>query len=430
MKRFRSIITGHSDIYKKIVGGTNQRVKWRVERSFSSKSPQHQPLRPFEVEQYDGWHVPTVTAGLSDTDCEPLKMSELLALADDDCCRQWEDLSLGYPAHVQGDPELRHEIVKHFYPNQGSWDQINCLAPLEGIFCALQALLEPGDAVIVAAPCYQSLNEIPRSLGCSIRHWHADLIQGDDDSSGESYFHFDPQILRTLVASQKNKTKAVVLNFPHNPTGALPTLQEWDEIVDICRSHGIYLFCDEIYRGLEQPGIDRLAPAVEAYERGISLSGLSKAFGLAGLRMGWIAARDPAYLRRVQEIKDYTTMCSSTPTQILSLVALRNHDVLLQRCQRIVWKSREVVRQFCQRHGDQLEWVEPRAGSMVFPQLLQHDSAREYCDGLLQNPGIMLLPSSLFDYGDGHPKDDSRVRIGLGRETIPISLQLWEEHGV
>lgn len=416
-----------------------QRNRWTIRRkefnstatrtfSFSSSS-HYQPLRPFEIEQYDGWHVPTVAPGLSDSDCQPLTMKELLSVASPECREQWDELSLGYPPRVQGDMELRQEIVRQLYPVHGSWDRINCMAPQEGIFCGLQALLGPGDAVIVAAPCYQSLNEVPRSMGCQIQHWHPQVEVVD----GISLFRFNPDTLERLLESQRYQTKALVVNFPHNPTGALPTLSEWDEIVELCRRHGVYLFCDEMYRGLEQPGVDCLPPAIEAYERGISLGGLSKAYGLAGLRLGWIAARDDAFLKRVQQIKDYTTICPSTPSQVLGRMALCNHAALVRRCQGIVHEMRDVVYHFCQKHSDKLEWVEPRSGSMIFPRLLlqgRGGGAREYCDRLLKEAGIMLLPSSLFDYGDGHAKDDSRVRISLGRTTIQKSLQVWETYGV
>jgi DNA-binding transcriptional MocR family regulator len=123
----------------------------------------HQPLWRFQIEQYEGWFA---KAGcLSDSDSEPLSLLELLKLADPECQTLWENLSLGYPLHVRGDPLLREQVISEFYPRSSSIDKINCMAPQEGIFCALQALLEPGDQVIVMAPSYQSLSEVPRSMG-------------------------------------------------------------------------------------------------------------------------------------------------------------------------------------------------------------------------------------------------------------------------
>ena len=230
-------------------------------------------------------------------------------------------------------------------------------------------------------------------------------------------------------------TKLVVVNFPHNPTGALPTKEEWNENIGICRSHNCFLFCDEMYRYLEHDGVDRLPSVVESYpERGISLFGLSKSFGLPGLRMGWIACHDINVMQRIQQIKDYTTICTSAPSQVLSLIAVRNASQLINRCRQIVQANTLQVNQFCSNdHSDILEWANPRAGTFVFPKLrsqYSQKSSKAYCDQLLKEADIMLLPSSLFEYGDEHKVDDSRVRISLGRKSIPETLKLWQQRGL
>ena len=403
------------------------------------QQPQYQhraSLRPFQIERYEGWLARS--GNLSDSDCEPMPMSDLLKVADDECLRLWEELSLGYPFHVEGDPLLRSQIRTEFYPNNnfspsGDIDNndnifVNCMAPQEGIFCTLQALLRSGDNVIVSGPAYQSLSEIPRSIGCNVTHWLPELIR-EENQQLTSYFRFDPDALRSMLQSTPN-TKLVVVNFPHNPTGAFPTKGEWEEIVEHCRRAGCYLFCDEMYRYLEHDGIDRLESAVEIYEGGISLGGLSKSFGLAGLRMGWISSRDESLMERIQQIKDYTTICAAAPSQILSLIAVRNAPKLIQRCRRIVRDVKIEVEKFCRDHSNVLEWTDSRAGTFVFPKLRSHHSSSKlYCDRLLKDADIMLLPSSLFEYGE-HDTDDSRVRISLGRKSIPETLTLWKSHGV
>jgi aspartate/methionine/tyrosine aminotransferase len=362
---------------------------------------------------------------------------------------------------------LRTEIATKLYPNlfsdkntdssdvSVSIENINCMAPQEGIVCAMHALLKAGDQVIVTGPTYQSLSEIPRSIGCQVEHWLPSISK---DGSGHTFFQFDPERLRELLSSMEKqkegggssssslkssttRTKLVVVNCPHNPTGALPAPNEWQEMIEICRHYGAYLFCDEMYSGLEHERVERLPPVVEAYERGISLSGLSKSFGLPGLRVGWVVSRDMDFMKRVQQINDYTTNCTSSPSQVLSSIAVRNATTLVERCRRIVGSVRKDVKEFCLENKNVLEWAEPRAGSFVFPKLLllndsDDDSkgnsggARKYCDELLEKGDIMLLPSSLFEYGERHPVDDSRVRISLGRESIPQHLSRWEEHGL
>jgi aspartate/methionine/tyrosine aminotransferase len=460
------------------------------------------PLRPFQIEQYEGWLAPH--GCLSDSDAQPISLSDVLALADDECRILWETLSLGYPRHVTGDPLLRVAILQHHYPNlahlvqeeeddtdntvkntndsNGAVDCLNCMAPQEGIFCALHALLQPGDHVIVTAPAYQSLSEIPRSIGCHVSHWLPELVTTTTrttttttttlPSSSSPYFRFNPDTLRALLqqkqqqqqqqqqqqphkrlAMSSSSTKfVVVVNFPHNPTGALPTLDEWKQMIEICRTYGCYLFNDELYRGLEHDGIAPLPPAVEAYEKGISLGGLSKSYGLAGLRLGWIASRDRTeFLPRVQQIKDFTTIVSPAPSQLLGLVAVRNTDTLVTRNQQLVQALTREVQDFCDRHDSLLEWTTPRAGTFCFPKLLPQSSlslslsssssssssslnssssssSQHYCKELLRRSGMMLLPSSLFEYGKEHSKDDTRVRISLGRTSIPELLTQWEAH--
>jgi aspartate/methionine/tyrosine aminotransferase len=445
--------------------------------STSPTSPVPVPLRPFQIEQYEGWLAPH--GCLSDSDAQPISLSELLALADDECRTLWETLSLGYPRHVTGDPLLRTAILQHHYPNlaklvrddtknsinnddDSGVDCLNCMAPQEGIFCALHALLQPEDHVIVTAPAYQSLSEIPRSIGCHVSHWLPEFVTTTQPSSSFPYFRFNPDTLRALLeqkqqqqqkqqkrlAISSSSTKfVVVVNFPHNPTGALPTLDEWKEMIEICRTYGCYLFNDELYRGLEHVGIAPLPPAVEAYEKGISLGGLSKSYGLAGLRLGWIASRDRSdFLLRVQQLKDYTTIVAPAPSQVLGLVAVRKTDTLVPQNQQLVQALTREVQDFCERHDSLLEWTTPRAGTFCFPKLLppqsssssslspslnsspSSSSSEHYCKELLQRSGMMLLPSSLFEYGNEHPKDDTRVRISLGRTSIPKLLTRWEEH--
>jgi DNA-binding transcriptional MocR family regulator len=235
-------------------------------RAFASTTTSHrQDLRPFKLEQYDGWTK--APHSLTDSDCEPLLMNELLEMADDECRDMWENLSLAYPFWVQGHPLLREAIASQY--ERIDPDSINCLAPQEGIYCAMQALLQPGDHVIVAAPCYQSLSEVPRSIGCNMDYWLPEVIQDDEAES----FRFDPARLETLLQSSRATTKLVVVNFPHNPTGALPTLSEWDDMVRMCEKHGAYLFCDEMYRCLEHDPASMLPAAADIYERGVSLSG-------------------------------------------------------------------------------------------------------------------------------------------------------------
>jgi aspartate/methionine/tyrosine aminotransferase len=213
-----------------------------------------------------------------------------------------------------------------------------------------------------------------------------------------------------------------VVNFPHNPTGALPAREEFEALIDRLRPRGIRLLSDEMYRYLEADPAARLPAACEIYERAVSLAGLSKAFGLAGLRIGWLASRDRETLSRVAALKDYTTICASAPSEILALVALRNRAEILARQRERVRSNLQVLEAFLSRHARGLEYRAPAGGSVCVPRLRYAEGAAVFCERLVRTAGIMLVPSGLFGYGDRH------VRIGFGRRDLPEVLDCFSEY--
>ena len=276
------------------------------------------PLRPFDVERFDGWNsVITGAEGelssLTSSEAEPLSLSGLLQMADDEGRRRWMDLSLGYPDQP-GSSYLRDEIGKLYE----SAPTLNVCSPAEGIFLAMTALLEPGDHVVATSPCYQSLTEVARSVGARITPWTPEGMEKP---------RFEPERLRELV--EPGRTRLVVTNFPHNPTGALPSADEWDDVVAICDGAGAHLFHDEMYRGLEHGNAPSLLPACDLTKKGITLGGLSKTYGLPGLRIGWLASRDAALMARVTELKDYTSITPPAPSEALAFVALRAREKII-----------------------------------------------------------------------------------------------------
>ena len=369
------------------------------------------PLRPFEVERFDGWNsVITGAEGelssLTSSEAEPLSLSGLLQMADDEGRRRWMDLSLGYPDQP-GSSYLRDEIGKLYE----SAPTLNVCSPAEGIFLAMTALLEPGDHVVATSPCYQSLTEVARSVGAQITPWTPEGMEKP---------RFDPERLRELV--EPGRTRLVVTNFPHNPTGALPSADEWDDVVAICDGAGAHLFHDEMYRGLEHGNAPSLLPACDLSKRGITLGGLSKTYGLPGLRIGWLASRDAALMARVTELKDYTSITPPAPSEALAFVALRAREKIIAAQRKRLAIGLEATKAFfddpeVSRH---LEWSEPSAGTFCLPRLKGGAKAADYCDALLKRTGLMLLPSTLFE-GAG----DDRVRLTYARDGQVEKLARW-----
>jgi aspartate/methionine/tyrosine aminotransferase len=219
----------------------------------------------------------------------------------------------------------------------------------------------------------------------------------------------------------RSKTRLVVVNLPQNPTGMLPSRADFDALCALCERRGITLFCDEMYRYGECEPSDLLPAACTMWRGGVSLGGLSKPFGLAGLRIGWIAAQDPTVLRHCAVVKDYLTICSSAPSEVLAIIALRSRAELVARNRAIALANLELLDGFFERWGAMFEWVRPRAWPVGFPRLKTAGSIDDLAARLVAKTGVLLLPGSIFDHPGNH------FRIGFGRTNMPEALQRFEE---
>jgi aspartate/methionine/tyrosine aminotransferase len=363
-------------------------------------------IRPFTLERYFARHEFSARYLLSSSDCDGLAMAELLSWADDELRTIWEQLHLGYTEST-GHPLLRAEIARLY--RDVAPDEVIELVPEEAVFAAVNCLVGPGDHVVCTYPGYQSLYEVAVALGATVEHW----MPHEEDG-----WRFDPGDLATLVRPQ---TRLVVVNFPHNPTGWLPPAADFRRVVEICEEAGAHLFCDEMYRFLEQDPSDRLPSAPEIYDRAVALFGMSKTYGLAGLRVGWLVTHDAELRARLQAFKDYLTICGSAPSEILATVALRNHERIVTRHVERIRRNLDEVERLVEAHSDVLSWVRPRAGSVCFPRLDESLSATDVARRLIEERDVMAAPAGVFDYGDRH------IRIGLGREALPQVLAIVDD---
>jgi aspartate/methionine/tyrosine aminotransferase len=364
-------------------------------------------LEPFVLERYFAKHEFSAKYLLSSSDCEALTMEELLESADGESLRLWKNLKLGY-TDSSGHPMLRESIAGMY--GSVSADDILVLTPEEGIFLAMQALLKPGDHVICTFPGYQSLYELARSIGCQLSLWKPDEDRG---------WHFGLRQFANLI---RDDTKMVVVNFPHNPTGYLPSHAGYMSLVDIVRQSGAYLFSDEMYRFLEFNREATLPAGCDAYRKAISLFGLSKTFGLPGLRIGWVATREPKILEQMSLLKDYTTICSSAPSEILGIMAVRGRENIIARQMVRIRRNIKILDDFFSKYGDCMCWNRPMGGSICFPRMSITDDTSEFCETLIRKTGIMLVPSRIFQYGNHH------VRIGFGRENFPEIIERFSDY--
>jgi aspartate/methionine/tyrosine aminotransferase len=368
-------------------------------------------IKPFFTERFFSIHEFAAPYTLCASECESMSVEDLLRLASaspDRLSAVW----LGY-TETQGAPALRERIAE-LYTGVSADQVIGLAAPEEGIFIAMHALLEPGDHVVVLTPCYDSLLNVVEHLGCRVSRWK--LAEAPEPPDGPGGWQLDLAELEDLA---RPDTRLVVVNFPHNPTGYLPSHDEWRDLVQIVARAGAWLFSDEMYRGLEYEPAERITSGCDAYERGITLGGLSKTYGLPGLRSGWLALQDRPLRDRIQGWKDYTTICASAPSEALAQIALEVGEELAARSREIIRENLALVEPAFERWEGVFRWNRPRAGSVAFVGL-RHQPAREFCDRLVAEQGVILLPSAGLGFGDGH------VRFGFGRLGFPAALEQLE----
>jgi len=339
------------------------------------------------------------------SDCESMSIGELLALeqgAESRFLKQW----LGY-TESSGGESLRHAIAGIYEKVEADQILVHSGAE-EAVFLFMHSVLSRGDHMVVHWPCYQSLEAVASGLGCRVSRWEAREQDG---------WNLD---LETLRAEIGPKTKVIVINTPHNPTGWLMEEESFRELHRIADHHGIIVFSDEVYRELEYDSTTRLPAACELSPSSVSLGVTSKAYGLPGLRIGWIATHNRGVYNRVSSLKDYTTICSSAPSEFLAEVALRHRGKLVQRNVAIIEDNLARLDLFFTRHSELFSWQRPRAGPIAFPRRLGGD-VEKFCDQAIRQAGVLLAPGSLFDHPWNH------FRIGFGRRNLPVALERLEK---
>jgi aspartate/methionine/tyrosine aminotransferase len=360
-------------------------------------------VRPFRIERYYARYEFTTRYMLSSSDCESRTIESLLELEPDAHTRllgTW----CGY-TESPGSPELRAAIAG-LYERIDPEEVIVTSCAEEGIFLIYHALLRASDHAVVETPCYESALELARSTRAEVSSWHR---RYEDD------WAHDLDALERLISPE---TRMLYINQPHNPTGTLMDRATFERVVDLARSRGIVLFSDEVYRELEHDPEDRLPAACDLDERAVSLGSISKSYGLPGLRLGWLVSRDAALREAIMRLKDYTTICSSAPSELLTALALRNRHVLLKRNLGIVRRNLPLLEEFFARHAETFEWVRPQAGPIGFPLVRGAPDIEIFCERLAGH-GVLLLPGSVYD-------EPEHVRVGFGRANLPEALAALE----
>jgi len=359
-------------------------------------------VRNFELEKYFSKWEFTARYHMTASDMESMSLAELMSMAAPEDKSGFEELWLGY-TETRGAPDLRRHIAETYDGLSSS--NILCLAGAgEGIYAGMRALLSKRDHTVVVVPNYQSAETIPLEIcqvsGVALRqekNWRLDI----DD----------------IEAALRPNTRLISINFPHNPTGALIPREDLDALVGLCRMKGLYLFSDEVYRGIEINAEERMPQIADVYEKGFSLNVLSKAYGLPGLRIGWLASQDVEALQKVERYKHYLSICNSAPSERLAVIALKNRDRILQRNRLIVSKNLRELEEFFSEYPDLFEWKHPQGGCVAFPKYIGKKGVEQFCRDMIEESGVLLLPASIYQSELMQAPVD-HFRIGFGRVGI------------
>lgn len=335
-----------------------------------------------------------------------MSVGELLAMADADDAARWQSLTLEYTDPLGAD-WLRGSIAASY--ERVRIEDITCFAGAqEGMYAALHAMLTRDDHAIIVTPSYQSLETIPLGI-CPVS---AVPLDPDDGWSLS---------LDAIAAAVRRNTRVIAVNFPHNPTGALITRADFGALVELCRHNGIWLLSDEVYRLTERDPDRRLPHAADAYERGISLNVVSKAYGLPGLRVGWIACRDRAVLQRMRAIKQFLSTCNAGPSEVLANIALKAGPRILARNGAIATANLESLLAFLRRRTGLFDVIAPEGGMVAYPRYLGAEGVEAFVQRMAEAAGVVLLPASVFRSELAATPAD-RFRIGFGRSDFTVGL--------
>jgi len=346
------------------------------------------------------------------SDIESLSIAELVAMASDEDKYAFEQQWLGY-TQTHGHPELREEIAKTY--DTATAENVLCFAGAEeGVYAAMRVLLNKDDHIIVVVPNYQAAESLPLQI-CEV----SGIPLNENDN-----WSLNIDQLKKLI---KPNTKLISINFPNNPTGAVIDHDTFNQLINLCRQHDIYLFSDEVYRLVERDESIRLPQVADVYEKGLSLNVMSKAYGLSGLRIGWIMSKDNDLLDKMERYKHYLSICNSAPSERLAIIALKAKDRILKRNRELVNSNAEKLNSFFAEFETLFDWQRSDGGCVGFPRYKGNSDANQFCEELVERTGVLLLPPKVY-HSELLQTPQDRFRIGFGRKNIDEGLTVFRDY--
>lgn len=359
-------------------------------------------IASFRLEEYLSTREFNAKFMFCGSDVESRSISDLLAFVSEPERHAFLDLSLKYTT-PSGDPELRESLAK-MIPGFHSGNFLCFAGAEEAIYSAAQALLVSADHAITITPCYQSLKSVAATL-CPVTEVPLEKKDGS--------WHLD---IEKIKAAIRPNTKIVFVNFPHNPTGFIPTHDVFQKLVDLLRKNGIYLFSDEVYHGLSLHPKDTLPYASQLYEGALSLGVTSKSFGLPGLRIGWISCQDQIILTKLANFKQYLSICNSAPSEYLAKIAIDHRQEIWAQNNQLLNHNFEILKGYFYSNEDLFEWVQPQGGCICYPRYRGQEPIRTLADQLFNKQGVVILPDWVYEQQNNH------FRLSFGRKNMVQAL--------
>ena len=359
-------------------------------------------IETFELERWmTTWEL-NVSHDITESGIAPISIREMLEIAEVDDPNGLIDTYMSHPqlySEARGTEQLRTTIASTF-THATADDVLVTTGAIEANFLVYNALLEAGDHVVVTTPCYQQLVSVPKAIGADVSEWRVTPDTG---------FRFDLDELESLVT---DRTKLIVINTPHNPTGAVLLQDDLERIAALADRVGAWVLSDEAYRWLSHPGgVELPSPFRNIYPKGVSVSTMSKFFGMPGLRLGWLVGT-AELAQQCWELRDYVSLSPAWLSDRFSQIAIANHEKIQKRNNTILEQNLAKARPWFEENADIVSWSEPQAGLLAMMKVHGFDNTDALAEHLAANAGVMLAPGSAFDM-------PQYLRIGIGqRPTV------------
>lgn len=354
-------------------------------------------IKTFAVERWINTYEDNALYNLAETDAKPFTLKELLNIGDSETVLE-ELLNTKISYNPTTGSERLKKIIASFYANTSPENILVTTGAIEADFLISNSLIEPGDTVVVQYPAYQALYSTAQARGANIKFWKMDIDK-----------NYEPDIeeLKDLI---DDRTKLVVLNIPHNPTGAVISEEQLRTILAWAEAQEFWVLCDEVYHDFKLEEGTIPPPGRSLSPRAISVGSMSKSYGLSGLRLGWIAG--PADLiNRCWSWKDYTSISNSPINDFLAAFALENKTKVIERNLKIARKNLKTLMEWFETHKKWFNYVIPKAGVLTFPQLNGLPfSTEEMCKKLFHEKGLLMVPGECFEM-------PGFLRIGFGNDS-------------